>query len=286
MRPPLSFAFSVCLALAACSSSDETPAFDDLGDLDRVPDCEEPHGDIHRVTSVSDGEVHIEGAWRLCSGSLGSVLPADVAGIVIDEGKMRSLSRSGERFVRSAPAGDARIVDEGPDLHRRFANVVFVRDDAPRLHGFRVSENGAFLVLDDVDSDARASFVRVRPRGWTSSLPEESAPAPSVAKRFRVSSGTLRARPDARGLELAGAQAFVLVEAGEARLERTASWDDVLDMRTRPAGGEPGALFVELSNLSGVWGYMLRQSADGRVVTLTEVGRDDDPLVLGSSDSD
>jgi hypothetical protein len=115
-------------------------------------------------------------------------------------------------------------------------------------------------------------------------LPLESVEALAVriTGRWRICKGTLRVRPDARGLDLFGAQqAFGLVDLGDAVLQRSRSWDHVFDVRARVSETEVlGAFVFELANLAEVWGYVLRVSWSGDAIELTELGSPDEMVIL------
>jgi hypothetical protein len=127
-------ASAVGLALVACSSSGDDETRDDVRWT--PPPCEEPHGEIHRVTSPMDAQTRLEGAWMLCSGGLSGQVPLDVSGVEMGQGKMHFLRREGEALARTGPARDTLFVDHGTVLHRRERSV-------PRPRRVRVRRAGA-----------------------------------------------------------------------------------------------------------------------------------------------
>jgi hypothetical protein len=162
-------AFVSAVALASCSSADSSAGA--RASTWDVPECEEPHGEIHRPTSTFDAQGRLEGAWFSCGEPIAFaqvVHSTDAAGLVIENGNFTLLRREGDRLVRSGPSHSLQAFDDGGAPHRRFTNVTFGHDpDHP--YRFRVAPDGKFLVVQqpvfNPFANGRATFVRAAVHG-------------------------------------------------------------------------------------------------------------------------
>lgn len=245
-----------------------------------LPACEAPSGPVHDYTSVADTEARIAGTWLLCSGGITS--PADNAGLELSPGKAHFLQRS----------GDTLFTGPGADYER---NVGFV--DATSMNGpgsyqinferpgvgfnsyfSRVSEDGRFLQLDEGTSAKQARYVRVPQKAAACAI--SGAPhaytspadvAARIAGKWAVCSGGISGPADTRGLEIAGADAWFLIDASGS-LGRGPGWDyerDVAIIDATSMNG-PGSYQINLSTGAGTNMYFSRVSEAGDVLKLDE----------------
>lgn len=247
---------------------------------DELPACEAPSGPVHEYTSIADTESRIAGTWLLCSGGINS--PADTAGLELSPGKAHFLQKNGSTLA----AGP------GADYER---NVAFV--DATSMNGpgsyqinferpgvgfnsyfSRVSSDGRFLELNEGTSSKQARYVRVTKKasacaisGAPHSYTSVADVAARIAGRWAVCSGGINSPQDARGLEIAGADAWFLVDSS-GTLVRGPGWDyerDVAIIDTTSMNG-PGSYQINLSTGAGTNMYFSRVSQAGDVLELDE----------------
>ena len=244
-----------------------------------LPACEAPSGPTHEYTSIADAEARVAGTWLLCSGAITS--PADTAGIELSPGKARFLQKSGNTLA-PGPGWDyernVTIIDTtstiGPGSYQM--NLSSAGGFLPYFS--RTSEDGRFLELNEGTSGKRSRYVRVPPKqpacgvtGAAHAYTSVADVAARIAGRWAICSGGVTSPADTRGLEIAGADAWFLVDASGA-LVRGPDWDyersvEILD--TTAVNG-PGSYQIDLSTGAGKNMYHSRMSETGDVLELSE----------------
>lgn len=285
---PLSSLFFVCsLSVVAC-----TGAVVPIGEIDKntspldgadvggkLPACETPSGPVHAYTSISDTEARIAGTWLLCSGRIGS--PGDTGGIELSPGKARFLVKEGETLAPRADAAYERsvaFIDTSGMNGTGSYQMNLSSGVGTNMYSTRTSEDGKFLELNEATSALQARYVRVAapppPCGIASAAHAYTSIADVTARvsgRWAICSGGITGPADAKGLELAAAQAYFLVGAAGS-LARGAGWDyertvQILDNTVMNGAG---SYQINLSTGAGTNMYFSRVSESGDVLELDE----------------
>jgi hypothetical protein len=283
-----------CAALAACSGQvveigahDQGLASDggtDSGNVDGgggggLPACEPPTGPVHEYTSIADTEARIAGTWLLCSGGIHS--PADTAGIELSPGKAQFQTKVGDSLVPGSGADYERTVAfvDATGMNGPGSYQINLSTGGGTNHYFsRASEDGRFLELNEGTSGHQARYVRVPTKSagcGITGAPHAYTSIADVAARIEgkwaVCSGGINSPADTKGLELAGADAFFLIDSSGS-LVRGPGWDyerDVAVIDTTGMNG-PGSYQINLSTGAGTNMYFSRVSEDGDVLELDE----------------
>jgi hypothetical protein len=286
-----------CAALFACSGQvvpigehdqglgSVPPNNDDAGGTSadagtNLPTCETPTGPIHEFTSIADTQARLAGTWLLCSGGIGS--PADTGGIELAADQAHFLVKSGATLVRGAGADYDRTVSfvdttamNGPGSYQMNLQGAA----GMNMYFSRTSEDGKFLELNEATSAKQARYVRVSspppacaisgaPHAYTS-IADVSA---RIAGKWSICSGRINSPADTRGLEVAAAQAYFLVDSSGS-LVRGVGWDyerNVAIIDTTAMNG-PGSYQINFdTGGAGSNAYFSRVSESGDVLELDE----------------
>lgn len=243
-----------------------------------LPTCEAPTGPVHTYTSIADTEARIAGTWLLCSGGINS--PVDTAGIELGSAKARFLQKSGDTL--SPGAGweyerDVAFIDATSMNGAGSYQINFSAGGGTNMYFSRTSEDGRFLELNEGTSGKQARYVRVpaKPACAISGAPHAYTSIADVAARIEgkwaVCSGGINSPADTKGLEVAGADAFFLID-GAGNLVRGPGWDyernlQILDTTSMNGAG---SYQVNLSTGAGTNMYFSRVSESGDVLELDE----------------
>ncbi len=244
-----------------------------------LPKCETPTGAVHAYSSIADTESRVAGMWLLCSGRIGS--PGDTAGLEIAAGKAHFLVKTGDALVASSDAPYERTVSFVDTTGMNGAGSYQINLDSgigTNMYFSRTSEDGKFLELNEATSGLQARYVRVAappkvcaiagvPHAYAS-IADVNA---RIAGKWTACSGGITGPADAKGLEIAGGQAYFLVGAAGS-LARGPGWDSgrsvpVID--TSAMNG-PGSYQINLSTGAGTNMYFSRIAESGDVLELDE----------------